>query len=404
MARCCLRFCLLSRDCGTASASKPQAPCLKSLAASGTLRSSPTYSPPTPCRSSGSPGGPGTFSSPDLQLPLPFTVLTSLPPLSAPPPRKPGLNPAPCAALALRLAPLHPLRRPPLPAAFPPPPLPDPGAGRPRLSPSPAPLRLSTAPSTAAPLCAFGQVARSGVGCSARARPATRQVPDSSISPSVPETVQTRNLGMGRAMLLPRRGSFPPASGHEVSARGRGFGAGVHAGSSGEGARRSGRTRLLASLQTPSRAPRGARCRGAGLPRTHRPGIPGRMGARPRRPGGGRPGPTVTAERKPSSAGCAASPKVFGGGKCAGSGCVAGPQLLAGVLGAAGRPHLHSGRLETRRLRELRSRSPVQLVHQGQSATGRTGRLPPRAFLRTRPALAKPEWVGARKRARSFYP
>ena len=41
----------------------------------------------------------------------------------------------------------------------------------------------------------------------------------------------------------------------------------------------------------------------------------------------------------------------------AGSGCVDAPQLLAGVLGAAGRHHLHPGRRETRRLRELRSPS-----------------------------------------------
>lgn len=114
-------FCLLSRDCGTASASKPQAPCLKSLAASGTLRSSPTYSlsllpalvgrlDPREARAL---SPPQTSSHP--------SPLRSSPPSPRfqppPPPPSPGSTPprGPPLSAPWVQPPFHPLRRPPLP-------------------------------------------------------------------------------------------------------------------------------------------------------------------------------------------------------------------------------------------------------------------------------------------------
>lgn len=126
-------FCLLSRDCRTASASKPQAPCLKSLAASGTLRSSPTYSlsllpalvgrlDPREARAL-SPPQTSSYPSP----------LRSSPPSPRfqppPPPRKPRLNPTP------RPAPLRPLGPAPLPPTPPP--------ASPRCLPAPSPPGLA---------------------------------------------------------------------------------------------------------------------------------------------------------------------------------------------------------------------------------------------------------------------
>ena len=90
-----------------------------------------------------------------------------------------------------------------------------------------------------------------------------------------------------------------------------------------------------------------------------------------------------------------------------GSGCVVGPQLLAGVLGAAGRPHLHSGGLETRRLRELRSQSRCSdAPRPKRDREGLVG-LPPRTPGPSGATLAATpcEWVGGqKKRTRCFYP
>ena len=115
-------------------------------------------------------------------------------------------------------------------------------------------------------LCAFG------AGCwglrdwavFARARPATRQVPDVHLSVGPKRLFRPVISVWGGLCCCSCRGSSSPRSGREVSARGRGFAPG----SSEEGAHLSGRTRLLASLQTPPRAPEvpGAEVQGSRVP------------------------------------------------------------------------------------------------------------------------------------------
>lgn len=408
-------LCLLSRDCGTASASKPQAPCLKSAGSLGhpTLLPNLLSVPPT-CtrRTSGSPGGRGHFLLPRPPISPPLYG-PHLPPLAFNPRPRAQAQPHPAARPSPPLG-SGPLSTPSAARLSPPPsrPLPFPDwLGRLRLGPPSAPLRLS-APSTAAPLCAFG------AGCwglrdwavFARSRPATRQVPDVHLSVGPKRLFRPAISVWGGLCCCSCRGSSSPRSGREVSARGWGFAPG----SSEEGARQSGRTRLLASLQTPPRAPEGpgAEVQGSRVPTVLASWLGSGRVSRRSRGGVGAEGPQRPRRGKPSSAGCAASPKIFGGGKCATKTfhwkwlCGWTP-VAGGSSGSRRQTPSPLWGLETRRLRELRSQSRCSdAPRPKRDREGLVG-LPPRTPGPSGATLAATpcEWVGGqKKRTRCFYP
>lgn len=292
-------LCSQSRDCGTTAVPKLQAPSLTSGgAASAPPR--PTQSPPSvpptcTCWTSRQPRARAPFSSPPPAAPPLYGP--HLPPLSsapAPPSRSAQARPEarlcpPLPAPPVQARPFLPLRGSPLPASFPPPPLPD-WLGPLGLGPRPAPSsprrhpqRLGSATSALAPGAAGSGLLRG------RAWPATRQVLDVYLSVGPQRISSSAAPGWGGPCCRSCRGSSSPRCGGEVSARGRGPGA---------GGRELADSGAPSSWQVCRHLPPPQRCRV--LPPTHCPGTQAGSRARvPVEPGrGGRRGLPLTSKRE----------------------------------------------------------------------------------------------------------
>lgn len=237
-------------------------------AASGAVHSSPTWSPPSPLpppragqRARAETWAP--FSSPPSALP-PFYRS----PIPSPSPVRPGSAPArPSPPLPASPGPFLPLRGPPLPSSFPPPPHPsglrpvDSAASpplpsspsRPRLGPRPAPSSPQLLPPRLGPAtpALAAQASRTRL-LRWRAWPAPRQVQDVHLSVGPERISRSAAPGWDRPCCCFCPGSSSPRSGEEVSARGRGPGA-------GPGARgpelEEGARRLLGRFANTSRRP-----------------------------------------------------------------------------------------------------------------------------------------------------